>query len=93
METITPAARTLPELFFDQARRQGPALALRHKVYGIWQRVSWAEYGDAVERVAGALLAGGLAPGDRVAILGDNRPEWLYCHLGTMAAGGGRGLP
>ena len=88
METITPAARTLPELFFDQARRQGPALALRHKVYGIWQRVSWAEYGDAVERVAGALLAGGLAPGDRVAILGDNRPEWLYCHLGTMAAGG-----
>jgi long-chain acyl-CoA synthetase len=88
METITPAARTLPELFFGQAQRQGPALALRHKVYGIWQRVSWDEYGAAVRRVAGGLLASGLARGERVAILGDNRPEWLYCHLGTMAAGG-----
>jgi long-chain acyl-CoA synthetase len=90
METvaITPAARTLPELFFEQVRRRGTALALRHKVYGIWQRVSWAEYGEAVRRVAGGLLAAGLAPGERVAILGDNRPEWLYCHLGTMSAGG-----
>jgi long-chain acyl-CoA synthetase len=88
METITPAARTFPELFFGQVRAQGTALALRHKVYGVWQRVSWLEYGEAVRRVAGGLLAGGLTPGERVAILGDNRPEWLYCHLGTMAAGG-----
>jgi long-chain acyl-CoA synthetase len=87
-ETITPAARTFPDLFFAQVRAQGPALALRHKVYGIWQRVSWADYGEAVRRVAGGLLASGLTPGERVAILGDNRPEWLYGHLGTMAAGG-----
>ena len=88
METITPAARTLPELFFAQVKAQGTALALRHKVFGIWQRVSWADYGNAVRRVAGGLLAAGVAPGERVAILGDNRPEWLYCHLGAMAAGG-----
>ena len=88
METITPAGRTLPELFFAQVRARGTALALRHKVYGIWQRVSWDEYGQAVRRVAGGLLASGLARGERVAILGDNRPEWLYCHVGTMAAGG-----
>lgn len=87
-EAITPAARTFPELFFAQVRQQGDRLALRHKVYGIWQRVSWAEYGEAVRRVAGGLLAHGLRPGERVAILGDNRPEWPYCHLGTMAAGG-----
>jgi long-chain acyl-CoA synthetase len=88
METITPVARTLPDLFFAQVRAQGAALALRHKVYGIWQRVSWTEYGEAVHRVAGGLLAAGLTPGERVAILGENRPEWLYCHLGTMATGG-----
>jgi long-chain acyl-CoA synthetase len=88
MEPILPAARTLPELFFRQVQAQGGALALRHKVYGIWQRVSWAEYGEMVRRVAGGLLGLDLGPGERVAILGDNRPEWLYCHLGTMTAGG-----
>jgi long-chain acyl-CoA synthetase len=88
METITPVARTFPELFFAQVKARGSALALRHKVYGIWQRVSWAEYGESVRRVAGGLLASGLTPGERIAILGDNRPEWLYCHLGTMTAGG-----
>jgi long-chain acyl-CoA synthetase len=87
-ETITPAARTFPELFFEQVRRRGDGLALRHKAYGIWHRVSWREYGEAVRRVAGGLLSQGLRSGERIAILGDNRPEWPYCHLGTMTAGG-----
>ncbi|HSB60705.1 MAG TPA: AMP-binding protein, partial [Vicinamibacteria bacterium] len=82
------APATVPGLFFSQAERRGGALALRHKVRGVWRRVTWSEYGLEVRRVASALLAAGLRPGDRVAILGQNRPEWLYCHLGTMAAGG-----
>jgi long-chain acyl-CoA synthetase len=82
------SARSLGELFFTQARARGKALALRHKVRGVWTRVSWREYALTVRRVAGALLRAGLRSGDRVAILGQNRPEWLYCHLGTMAAGG-----
>ena len=86
--TITPAARTFPELFFEQVRRRGDALALRHKAYGIWHRVSWTEYGEAVRRVAAGLLAHGLRPQESVAILGDSRPEWLYCHLGAMSAAG-----
>jgi long-chain acyl-CoA synthetase len=82
------SARTLPELFFAQADARGDALALRHKVRGVWGRVSWSEYAAFVRRVAAALVGAGLVPGDRVAILGQNRPEWLYCHLGTMGAGG-----
>ncbi len=82
------SARSLPGLFFAQADARGDALALRHKVRGVWSRVSWREYADSVRRVAKALVSAGLAPGERVAILGENRPEWLYCHLGTMAAGG-----
>jgi len=79
---------TVPALFFDQVRRRGDELALRHKEQGIWRRVTWREYGERVEAVASALVSFGLRRGENVAILGENRPEWLYCHLGTMAAGG-----
>jgi len=79
---------TLPGLFFDQVRRRGSCIALRHKERGIWKRVLWSEYGERVRSVAAALRAFGLSPGENVAVLGENRPEWLYCHLGIMAAGG-----
>jgi long-chain acyl-CoA synthetase len=81
-------ARTLPELFFRQAARGGDRVALRHKTHGIWHRVSWTQYAEEVRKVAAGLLAFGLTARENVAILGDNRPEWLYCHLGIMAAGG-----
>jgi long-chain acyl-CoA synthetase len=80
--------RTFPELFFSQVSRRGDGLALRHKEYGIWHQVSWREYGEAVRKVAAGLLAFGLRPRENVAVLGENRPEWLYCHLGIMSAGG-----
>lgn len=81
-------AAHFPDLFFHQVDRLGDRVALRRKDYGIWNRVSWTEYGDRVRQVAAGLLSLGLEPGDRVAILGDNRPEWLICHLGAMSAGG-----
>ncbi len=81
-------ARNLPDLLFDQARRRGDALAIRYKALGIWRRVSWAGYAARVRTVAAALLGFGLRHQENVAVLGENRPEWLYCHLGIMAAGG-----
>jgi long-chain acyl-CoA synthetase len=81
-------AAHFPDLFFHQVDRLGGRVALRRKDYGIWNRVSWTEYGDRVREVAAGLLSLGLEPGDRVAILGDNRPEWVICHLGAMTAGG-----
>src|SRR5213075_333637 len=75
-------------LVFEQAQARPGALAFRHKDRGIWKRVTWAEYAAQVRQVASALLAFGLRPGENVAVLGENRPEWLYCHLGIMAAGG-----
>jgi long-chain acyl-CoA synthetase len=75
------------ELFFQQVKAQKNRVALRRKDYGIWNRISWNEYGLMVREAAAGLLAIGLEPGDRVAILGDNRPEWLICHLATMTIG------
>lgn len=85
---MSQAARTLPGLLFGQAARRGGALAIRYKKLGIWHRVTWAEYAARVKAVSAALLAFGLRPGEKVAVLGENCPEWLYCSLGIMAAGG-----
>ncbi len=79
---------TLPGMLFEQARRRPDALAIRHKELGIWHRVTWAGYAREVRRVGAALVDFGLARRENVAVLGENRPEWLYCHLGIMAAGG-----
>ena len=77
-----------PALFFQQVDRFKDRVALRHKDYGIWNRITWNEYGRQVRETAAGLLALGVEPGDRVAILGDNRPEWAVCHLAAMTAGG-----
>ncbi len=79
---------TLPGVLFEQASRHPGALAIRHKELGIWHRVTWSDYAREVRRVGAALLDFGLARRENVAVLGENRPEWLYCHLGIMAAGG-----
>ncbi|MBI3105190.1 MAG: long-chain fatty acid--CoA ligase [Candidatus Rokubacteria bacterium] len=79
---------TLPALFAQRVAELGDRLALRYKEYGIWHRVSWRRYGEEVDKVAAALLAFGLRSQENVAVLGENRPEWLYCHLGIQTARG-----
>ena len=80
-------AATLPHLFFQQAKTQRDRIALRRKEFGIWNHITWDEYGKMVKKTAAGLIHAGLQPGDRVAILGDNRPEWLVCHVAAMAIG------
>jgi len=80
--------RSLPGLLYDQARRSGDAIAMRHKALGIWHRVTWNAYAENVRKVAASLVAFGLRHQENVAVLGENRPEWLFTSLGIMAAGG-----
>ncbi|HEU5298549.1 MAG TPA: AMP-binding protein [bacterium] len=87
-ERPTATSDTIPAVLAAQAARLGTAVALRRKECGIWRRISWAEYARQVRRTAHALLAMGLRKGDRVGILGENRPEWLYGDLGVQSAGG-----
>lgn len=69
------------------ADRHGDLPALRFRRAGVWNELSYAGLGDAARRVGRALLALGVRPDDRVAILAETRPEWTCAHFGVLAAG------
>ncbi|NPU83608.1 MAG: AMP-binding protein [Syntrophaceae bacterium] len=79
---------TLPKALASVAARQPGRAAMRRKDMGIWRDISWAGYLRQVRLAALGLHAIGVRRGERVAIIGENRPEWLYSALGTLAAGG-----
>ena len=80
---------TLPQFLVEKANKYGDKkTALREKEYGIWQSVSWAEYRDHVKYFALGLVSLGFDPKDTVAIIGDNRPEWVYAELAAQSVGG-----
>ncbi|HUP46139.1 MAG TPA: AMP-binding protein [Thermoanaerobaculia bacterium] len=79
---------TIPQLFLEATARHPERVALREKRLGIWRETTWRQYRDHVEAVAMALRAAGLQRGDRVAILGDNAPWWLFADFGVLTAGG-----
>jgi long-chain acyl-CoA synthetase len=81
------AAITIPQLLRQRAAMHGDELALREKEYGIWNPYSWSHYYETARAVALGLLALGLKPGDRVAIAGENTPEWFYADLGIQMIG------
>ena len=81
-------ALTLPQMLREQARRQPSAVAIRQKDFGIWKPLSWAEYWQRACRVGLGLRALGLSQGGRVAIVSDNRVEWLLAQMGAGAVGG-----
>src|SRR5436853_1942894 len=79
--------RTIPRLFIATSRARSSQVAMRWKRRGIWEAITWADYAAAVRGVGCALVAFGLQRGDRVAILSDNRPEWLFADLGAQSVG------
>lgn len=81
------AIETLPAMLRRNALTSPNAVALRHKDLGLWREYTWAEYAERTARVGLGLTALGVVPGDRVAILGDNRPEWLWSDLGAQGVG------
>src|SRR5512136_412318 len=60
---------------------------MREKEFGIWQSYTWREVHDHVRDFSLGLVALGVKPGDRVAIIGDNRPEWVWSEIAAQAAG------
>jgi carnitine-CoA ligase len=82
-EAFPPAQRTVPHMLRRQAERHGDRPLF---VCG-GERWTFADAREAAARHAGILLAAGIAPGDRIALLCGNRPELLRLILGCAWAG------
>lgn len=79
---------TLPQMLREQARRQPSAIAIRQKDFGIWKPLTWAGYWQRACHVGLGLRALGLSVGGRVAVVSENRVEWLLTQLGAGTVGG-----
>jgi long-chain acyl-CoA synthetase len=78
---------SLISLFLTRAAEKGETPFLWAKREGEWRPITWAEAARQVAAFAIGLKRIGLQPGDRVALVSENRPEWLLADLGIMAAG------
>ena len=77
---------TMPKLLRQNAANYGRRVALREKDLGIWQRISWQDYLAHVRNFALGLKELGLEDAeDKVSILADNCPEWLYADLAAQS--------
>jgi acyl-CoA synthetase (AMP-forming)/AMP-acid ligase II len=75
---------TVPTLVASAAERHADLEALVDET----TRLTYAELAPAVHRAAGAAMAVGVGPGDRVAIWAPNLTEWVIAALGVLSAGG-----
>jgi long-chain acyl-CoA synthetase len=77
---------TFPKLLMDNAQKFGDRTALREKDLGIWRTYTWKEYLENVKSFSLGLISLGLEQGDKVAIIGDNSPEWVFAELAAQSA-------
>ncbi len=86
--THSSSSQTILDVLAEQVINGGdrPALTPRD-AHNAWRATTWSEYGRAISEVAAGLQSLGIAPGDRVAILSWNRPQWHEADLGILSTG------
>ena len=78
---------TLSRLFLESCRRYKKPDRMMVKRDGVWAKISTAETETMVRRLSLGFQALGLKPGDRIAILSENRPEWVMADFAALCAG------
>lgn len=85
--SVEGTAIPLPAVLRRNAAQWGDKVALRHKDLGRWCEFSWRTYADRSAQAGLGLQACGVQAGDMVAVIGENRPEWLWADLGAQGIG------
>src|SRR3990172_656161 len=78
---------TLPQFLKQHAEGTPDKIAIRLRDYGIWQAVTWKQYYEHVKNFALGLISIGLNSEETIAIIGDNRPEWIMAELAAQSVG------
>ena len=79
---------TLSQSFEANAQKYGARVFLKDKRDKVWTDHSWSEVSDAAGKLRAGLLGLGARPGDRIAILSDNCPEWIIVDQAVLGLGG-----
>ncbi|PKN04349.1 MAG: long-chain fatty acid--CoA ligase, partial [Deltaproteobacteria bacterium HGW-Deltaproteobacteria-9] len=77
----------LSQIFRNQAGKYNNRLAVEKRQQGVWQGWSWTEYYDTAKAVGLGLYSLGIRKGDMVALLSENRLEWLAADMGIIGIG------
>ena len=90
IDYLTPeSVKTLPGLFWQRIERSPDTIAYRFydKIKEQWQEITWKAMGERVAQGFAALAREELAPGDRVALMVPNGPDWLSFDLAAQSHG------
>jgi long-chain acyl-CoA synthetase len=79
---------TLPKLLRKHYREHPDRVAMRDKDRGVWVRYTWRDYYEKVRAFCLGLVRMGLQPGEKIAILGENKPQWFWAEMGAQSARG-----
>ena len=78
---------TLPGRLLTQQETRSDRVALREKTFGVWREFTWNDYARGVSEVAASMMLSGIQAGEHIAILSENRTEWLFADLGAQSLG------
>ena len=78
---------TVAGLFKERVSKTPDKPALSYKEGTEWKTITWQHYSDRVDEFARSLMALGVKPRDKVALIGTNTPEWFYADMGIMTMG------
>ena len=87
LDSSSPAPTSVPALCLSASLHHGKEDALNHKTGGEWKRLSAERFVERVRYIALGLAALGIKPGDRVALISENRPEWSMADMAILSLG------
>ena len=87
-EKLSQVFDTIPKLLLDHAKKRADRPANRLKDLGIWQTWTWSDVAEEVQNLACGLAKIGFQRGDKLTVIGDNRPRLYWSMVAVQALGG-----